>query len=135
MESRTERVLRALGSREGFAVLTVLLEAETTQTRLRSQTKLAAQTLEGTLEVLSQGGLIERLPGSQGAWRVTHWPETFAVLRAARQLSFALAGTDDAAAERERELFNRLDQAGAARPAAKRGGRRTNADQEDTDED
>lgn len=117
-------MLRAMGSRESFAVLKLLLAAETTQTTLRQETKLAAQSLERTLEMLSQSGLIERMPGTQGAWRVTHWPETFAVLTTARRLSVALAGSDDAAAEHEAELFARLDQAGGARIAAQRGGRR-----------
>lgn len=123
MESRTERALRALGSREGFAVITVLLEADTTQTALGRRTKLSAQTLERTLEVLSQGGLVERLSGTQGAWHVTHWPETFAVLRAARQLGVALAGSDDRAAAVEGELLDRLERAGGPSPAARRGGR------------
>lgn len=124
MESRTERALRAIGSREGFAVVAVLLEAETTQTSLGRKTKLAAQTLERTLETLAQGGLIERQPGSQGAWRVTHWPETFAVFVAARRLAVALSGSDDRAAELEADLLDRLERAGGPEPAARRGGRR-----------
>jgi DNA-binding IscR family transcriptional regulator len=121
MVSRTERILRALGNREALAVVLVLLDADTTHTALRAQTKLAAQTLEHTLETLSQAGLVERLPGSQGAWHLTHWPETLGVFRAARRLAVALAGSDDNAAEREAEQLERFDQVGSARAAAKRG--------------
>jgi DNA-binding HxlR family transcriptional regulator len=122
MESRTERVLRIVGSRDGIAILKVLLEAEAPQTALSARTKLTPQALERTLEALAQSGLVERLPGSQGPWRVTHWPETVGLLSAARQLSVALAGTDDASADAEREFLNKLEDAGSARPARKRGG-------------
>jgi DNA-binding MarR family transcriptional regulator len=124
VESRTERLMRALGNREAFAVITALLEAETTQTALGRRTRIAAQTLERALETLSQAGLVDRMPGTQGAWFVTHWPETFALLTAARTLGIALAGTDDRAEADEAELFDRLRGAGAATPAATRGGRR-----------
>jgi DNA-binding HxlR family transcriptional regulator len=121
MEARTERVLRALGTREAFAVVFALLEADTTHTALRTKSRLAAQTLDHTLEVLSQAGLVERLPGSQGAWHLTHWPETLAVLRASRTLAVALAGTDDHASEHEAGRLDRLEGAGCARGAARRG--------------
>jgi DNA-binding HxlR family transcriptional regulator len=121
VEARTERILRALGTRESLAVVFALLEADTTHTALRRETKLAAQTLEHTLETLSQAGLLERLPGSQGAWHLTQWPEVLAVIRAARRLAIALAGSDDHEAAREAELLDRLDQAAGPRQAAKRG--------------
>src|SRR4051812_47983837 len=121
MASRTERVLWSLGSPEAFAVVTALLVADMTQTALKKQTKLATRSLHHTLQVLSQAGLVERLPGTQGPWHLTHWVETRGVLRAARALSVALAGTDDHSADAERELLDGLDEAGAARRAAKRG--------------
>jgi hypothetical protein len=102
-------------------VITALLDADTTRTALRRRTKLASQTLDHTLETLAQAGIVERLPGSQGAWHVTHWPETLALLLSARRLAVALAGSDDHAAGLEQEMLARLEEAGSARPAARRG--------------
>lgn len=117
-------MLRAIGNREAHAILLALLEAETTQTSLGHKTKLATGTLAQTLEMLAQAGLIERRPGTQGAWRVSLWPETLAVLSAARRLAIALAGVDEHASADERELLVRLEEAGGAIPAARRGGSR-----------
>ena len=123
MESRTERLLRALGTRETYAIVRALLEMERTTSALSATTKLSTGTLERELEALSQGSVVSRRPGGQGAWYVPHWPETFAVLQAARRLGIAIAGSEDHADGREQEQFARLEQAGGAAAAAKRGRR------------
>jgi hypothetical protein len=123
MESRTERLLRALGTRETYAIVRALLEMERTTSALSVATKLSTGALERELEALSQGSVVSRRPGGQGAWYIAHWPETFAILQATRQLGIAIAGSEDHADGRERELFVRLEQAGGAAAAAKRGRR------------
>src|SRR4051812_1534327 len=121
MEFRTERLLRALGNREAYAVVVALLDRDQTTTGLVEITKFGRQSLKQTLEVLSQAGIVSRHQGAQGAWFVTHWPETFAILATTRRLGVAILGSDDHADTEERGLFDRLDSAGRAAPAAKRG--------------
>jgi DNA-binding IscR family transcriptional regulator len=123
MESKTERILRAAGTREGFAVLRALLEAEMTTAGLAFKTRLSTSTLERTLETLSQGSLVSRRPGTQGSWFVVQWPETLALLDAARLLGVAIQGSEDHLDGVERALFERLQQAGGSAPAARRGRR------------
>jgi hypothetical protein len=53
VESRTERLLRAMGNREAFAVVKALLESELTTNGLVMATRLSASSLEATLETLS----------------------------------------------------------------------------------
>ena len=57
MEARTERLLRALGNREAYAVVAALLDQQQSTSRLTETTKLGRQTLEQTLEVLSQASV------------------------------------------------------------------------------
>jgi hypothetical protein len=121
MESRTERLLRALGNREAYAVVQALLQSEMTRTKLVEVTKIGGQSLDQTLEILSQASVISRHPGTQGAWFIVHWLETFAVLNTTRLLGVAIQGSEDHADAEERELFARLDEAGGAAAAAKRG--------------
>lgn len=121
MESRTERLVRAVGNPEAYAVVRALLQSERTTTALAKFTELSAATLERTLETLSQASVVSRRPGTQGAWYVVHWPETFAVFKAARQLAVAIQGSEDRASEDERELFARLEAAGGAAAPAARG--------------
>jgi DNA-binding IscR family transcriptional regulator len=128
MESRTERILRALGTREAYSVVCELLQAQLTTSALSQATKLSVPTAERVLEVLSQGSLVARHPGAQGAWYVVHWPETLAVLETARRLGIAITGTEDRVDRHEEEFFNRLDQAGAAVAPVKRGRRRDEDD-------
>lgn len=123
MESRTERLLRVLGTRETYAIVRELLAAERTTSSLSAVTKLSPATVERELETLSQGSVISRRPGGQGAWYIVHWPETFAVLEAVRRLGIAVAGSEEYADGCERELFGRLEKAGGAAAAAKRGRR------------
>lgn len=124
MESRTERLLRALGTREAFAIIRALLEKERTISSLSTVTKLSVATLERELELLSQGSVVSRRAGVQGAWYISHWPETFALLQAARRLGIAIAGSEEHADSQELELFERLEGAGRAAEAARRGRRR-----------
>jgi DNA-binding IscR family transcriptional regulator len=128
MESRTERLLRAAGNREAFAVLRVLLRSEMTTAALANATKISPSTIERTLETLSQANLVSRRPGTQGAWFITHWHETLALLDAARLLGVAIQGSEDHLDEQERTLFRSLEEAGAAAPAAKRGRRPSGAE-------
>lgn len=121
MESRTERLVRALGTREAYAIVCALLETERTTSSLSAVTKLSPAAIERELETLSQGSVVSRRPGGQGAWFITHWPETFAVLGATRRLAVAIAGSEEHMASREGEQFDRLEQAGGAAAAAKRG--------------
>src|SRR5687768_5338555 len=121
MESRTERLLRALGNREAFAVVIALMKQEMTTSNLSKTTSLSLQTVESTIEVLSQASVVSRRPGSQGAWFVLHWPETFALLDTARKLGVAIQGSEDRSTDDERELFDRFEGVGGAAPAAARG--------------
>jgi DNA-binding HxlR family transcriptional regulator len=123
METRTERLLRVLGNREAFAVVRALLIAEMTTSGLVDATKLSVQTLDRTLETLSQGSVVSRRTGTQGAWYIVHWPETFAVLDAVRRLSVAIAGTEEHLDREEAAAFMRLEEAGGAVAAARRGRR------------
>ena len=97
---------------------------------LAEATQLTAATLERTLETLSQSGVVSRHPGPQGAWFLTHWPETFALLNSARVLGVALQATDDHLSEEEGSLFARLEEARGAAPAARRG-QRKNEEEDD----
>jgi DNA-binding IscR family transcriptional regulator len=124
MESRTERLLRAVGNREAYAVVRSLLEAEVSTSGLAERTKLSVAATERTLETLAQGSIVSRRPGSQGAWYVVHWPETFAVLDAARRLSIAVKGTEEHDDRAEGEAFASLEAARGAAPAVRRGRRR-----------
>ncbi len=128
MESRTERLLRAVGNREAFAIVRELLGAEMTTNSLSRATHLTTSTLEPALETLSQAGLVSRHPGPQGAWFIAQWQETFAVLNAARVLGVALQGSEDHSAEAERSLFAQLEDAGGPSAAAKRGRPRAEED-------
>lgn len=123
METRTERLLRAVGNREAFAVLRSLLASESTTAALATATKLSPSTVERTLETLSQANVVSRRPGTQGAWYATHWHETLALFDAGRMLGVAIQGTEDHLDEEERDLFRSLEEAGEAAPAAKRGRR------------
>jgi transcription initiation factor IIE alpha subunit len=123
METRTERLVRVLGNREAFAVVRALLEADMTTSTLSEATKLSVQTVERVLETLSQGSVVSRRTGSQGAWYVLHWPETLAVLDSARRLSIAIAGNEEHLDRYETETFMRLGAATKAAPAARRGRR------------
>src|SRR5690349_15329223 len=125
MDTRTERLLRALGNREAFAAVRALLGAELSTSGLVKATQLSGPGLERTLETLSQAGIVGRRPGAQGAWFITHWHETFAVLNASRVLGVALQGSEDRLDDEERSLFDQLEQAGGASPAVKRGRRAT----------
>jgi hypothetical protein len=62
--------------------------------------------------------VVARRPGTQGAWFITHWPETLAVLDAARVLGVAIQGSEDGLGEDERTLFAQLGEGG--RSAASR---------------
>jgi DNA-binding IscR family transcriptional regulator len=121
MESRTERLIRAAGNREAFSALRALLGAEMTTNTLASATNLTPAMAERTLETLSQASLVSRKPGPQGAWYLTHWPETLAFFDAARVLGVAIQGSEDRSVEDERDLFSRLHEAGGPAEAAKRG--------------
>lgn len=121
MEGRTERLLRALGNREAYAVVLALLEREQTTSGLAEITKVGRQSLDQTLETLSQASIVSRRAGAQGAWFIIHWPETFKLLDTARRLGVAIQGSEDRSDEEVREVFARLEQAGAAVAAAKRG--------------
>jgi len=123
MESRTERLIRAAGNREAFSVVRALLEAEMTTNRLAAATQLTPSAVERTLETVSQAGLVSREPGPQGAWSVTHWPETLAFFIAARRLGIAIAGSEDRLDDDEQTLFSKLEDAGGAAEATKRGRR------------
>jgi hypothetical protein len=129
METRTERLLRALGAREAYAIVLELLDADRTTSSLSAATKLSPATVERVLETLSQGSMVSRRPGGQGAWYILHWPETFAVLEAARRLGIAVTGSDEHAGNQERERFARLEQAGCAGAATPRGKRAQNEDE------
>jgi DNA-binding IscR family transcriptional regulator len=123
MESRTERLFRALGTREAYAVVRALLEAEMTTSGLSVATRLSPPTLERVLEMLSQASVVSRRPGTQGAWYILHWPETFEALNAVRRLSVAVGGSEEHADASEREAFARLEQSGGAAAAVRRGRR------------
>lgn len=127
METRTERLLRAVGNREAFAALRSLLAAEMTTAALADATNLSPSTLERTLETLSQANLVSRRPGTQGAWFVTHWHDTLALFDRARMLGVAIQGSEDRLDEEERNLFRDLEDAGGAAPPAKRGRRPSGA--------
>jgi DNA-binding IscR family transcriptional regulator len=128
MEPRTERILRALGTREAYSLVCELLRSDLTTSALSEATKLSVPTTERVLETLSQGSLVARRSGTQGAWYVVHWPETVAILHATRRLGIAITGTEERVDRSEEEFFNDLDQAGAAAPAPQRGRRRTESD-------
>jgi DNA-binding IscR family transcriptional regulator len=121
MESRTERLLRALGNREAYAVVLALLEREQTTSGLAEVTKVGRQSIDQTLEILSQASIVSRRAGAQGAWFIVHWPETFKLFDTARLLGVAVQGSEDRSDDEIREIFARLEQAGTAAAAAKRG--------------
>ncbi|MGH2948243.1 MAG: hypothetical protein ACRDPC_18645 [Solirubrobacteraceae bacterium] len=98
-----------------------LLDREQTSSSLAEITKVGRQSLEQTLETLSQASIVSRHPGAQGAWFIVHWPETFKLLDTARLLGVAIQGSEDRSGDEVRELFARLEQAGGAAAAAKRG--------------
>lgn len=128
MEPRTERLLRVVGSREGYAILRVLLGAETTTTALADATKLSVPAFERALEPLVQGSVVSRRSGMQGAWYLERWPETFAILDAARRLTVAIKGTEERIDNQEDELFAYLEMTGGAASAVKRGRRAQDQD-------
>jgi DNA-binding IscR family transcriptional regulator len=121
MESRTERLIRAAGNREAFSVLRALLSADMTTNSLAHATDLTPAIVNATLEALSQASLVSRKAGPQGAWFLTHWPETLAFFDAARVLGVAIQGSEDRFVDEEQSLFSRLHEAGRPAEAAKRG--------------